>query len=347
MQAKRSPLKIIVEIGHPGHVHLFRYVIQELRTHGHEVKIVARDKDVTIQLLNDYNLEYTSLSRQSKGMAGLFLEMLQRDWKLLRIARAFNPDIFLSLSMCSAQIAALLGKVSIIMDDSEHAVLERAAWLPFTTVVLTSVSYNPALGRNQVRYKGFHELAYLHPNRYKPNPAVLSEVGIREGDPYYIVRFVSWAATHDAGQSGFSYDGKKQLVNELAKLGRVIITSESPLPPEFEPYRMPVSPTKIHDLLNYCSLYIGEGATMASEAVMLGIPSIYVNSLSAGTLEEQEHKYHLLHSITDEHKAIETALEIAKNPHAREEYQQKRQQLLADKIDVTAWLVDFIENYPL
>ena len=40
-------------------------------------------------------------------------------------------------------------------------------------------------------------------------------------------------------------------------------------------------------------LYIGEGATMASECAMLGTPAMYINTLGAGTLEEQE-KYGLI-----------------------------------------------------
>lgn len=339
-------MRVIVEIGHPGHVHLFRHVTADLRRHGHTVKIVARDKDVALQLLKDYGLEYENISRQGRGTIGLLLEMLQRDWRLLRIARTFKPDVFLSLSMCSAQVARLLGKVSIILDDTEHASLERKAWLPFTTVVCTPAAYQLDLGPKQVRYNGYHELAYLHPSRFRPNPAVLSEVGLTGQDRFFIVRFVSWAATHDVGQYGFSYAGKQRLVAELRQRGRVIITSEAALPPEFEPFRLNVSPIKIHDLLYYSSLYIGEGATMASEATMLGTPGVYVNSITAGTLEEQEQKYGLLHRETDEAKAIDLALALVDDPDAREKYRQRRERLLADCIDVTAWLVNFIETYP-
>ena len=339
-------MRVIVEIGHPGHVHLFRHVIQELRARGHGVRIAAREKDITIRLLKDYGLEHVTISRRGRSLLGLALEMLQRDWRLFCVARDFQPDVFLSVAgMCSTHIAALLGRVSILFDDTEHAHLERAAWLPFASVICTPEAYQLDLGRKHVRYPGYHELAYLHPNRFTPNPSTLLEIGLTEGDPLFLIRFVSWEAVHDRGQHGFSYAGKQRLVAELQQHGRVIVSSESPLPPELAPFHMRVSPTKIHDLLYYASLYVGEGATTASEAAILGTPSIYVNSITAGTLEEQEHKYGLVHRVTDEQRAISLAVDLAASKTTRAEYRQKRQRMLSDKIDVTAWMVDFVEGY--
>tara|TARA_B100000315_G_C14584869_1_gene592441 strand:+ start:2797 stop:2976 length:180 start_codon:yes stop_codon:yes gene_type:complete len=52
----------------------------------------------------------------------------------------------------------------------------------------------------------------------------------------------------------------------------------------------------MHDVLYYATLYIGEGATMASECAMLVTHAIYVNSLTAGTLEKQE-EYGLIYGF--------------------------------------------------
>ena len=339
-------MRVIVEIGHPAHVHLFRHLVQELRIRGHEVEVMARDKDVTLQLLKDFGIEHACISRKRQGAAGLLVEMLVRDWRLLRLARDFQPDVLLGVScVCSAQVSALLGKVSIILDDTEHSKFERAAYLPFATVVCTPDAYRLDLGRKQVRYAGYQELAYLHPDRFTPNHRALQEIGLREEDHFFIVRFVSWGAGHDVGERGFSDASKRRLISELGQHGRVIITSESPLPPEFEPFRLSISPTKIHDLLYYSSLYIGEGGTMASEAAILGVPSIYVNSLKLGYLEEQEKEYGLVHRVTDEQRAIALAVELAASKTTRAEYKRRRQRLLSDKIDVTTWMVDFVEQY--
>ena len=48
----------------------------------------------------------------------------------------------------------------------------------------------------------------------------------------------------------------------------------------------------------------------------------------------------------DQDAALEKAVQILDNSDSKQEWQQKRERLLADKINVSAWMTDFIENYP-
>jgi predicted glycosyltransferase len=266
---------------------------------------------------------------------------------LVRMAKKFKIDLFLSVGSAYAALAAALShKPHIAFDDTEHAHVEHILYRPFSSIICTPSCYEKNFGKKQYRYRGYHELAYLHPSRFSPSPAVLSETGLSGKDTYSLVRFVSWGAIHDRGHHGFSEAGKRRLILKLSQVGRVMISSEAPLSPEMEPFRLPVSPGRLHDILYHSSLYIGEGATMASEAAMLGVPCIYVNPLSAGTLNEQEHRYGLLRQIVDEEAATEMALLIARDRHARSRQQDKQKRMLDEKIDVTAWMVDFIERFP-
>lgn len=159
---------------------------------------------------------------------------------------------------------------------------------------------------------------------------------------------ISWNASHDTGQHGFDLESKRKLITELNKYGRVMITSESPLPDEFDEYRITVPPERIHDLLYYATLYIGEGATMASECVVLGTPAIYVNTLGLGYLDEQEQSYGLVFNFTDpataQEKALEKAEELLQNNDLKKEWRGKRQRMLGDKTDVTEFMVNFVET---
>ena len=240
----------------------------------------------------------------------------------------------------------LIFHTSIIFTDSEPAKLANAITFPFANVICTPSCYRDRLDEKQIRYNGYHELAYLHPNRFTPNPAVLDELGLAEGDPFIIVRFVSWQASHDVGQHGIR--DKVGLVKALEQYGRVLITSEGALPPELQPYQIRVSPEKLHDLLYYATLYVGEGGTTASEAAVLGTPSIYVSSLvgTMGNFIELEETYDLLYSFTDGSAALGKAIEILQDPASKRKWRVKRERLLADKIDVTAFMVWFVENYP-
>ena len=194
----------------------------------------------------------------------------------------------------------------------------------------------------------YNELLYLHPNYFTPDSRVLSELNIPEGGNYTIVRFVGWNASHDIGHHGISRNNKLKAVKAFQRFGRVFISSEAPLPEELEPYRFPLPPSRMHDAEAFASLIFGESATMASEGAVLGIPSIYIDNIGRYYTREQEAKYHLCYNFTesesDQQRAIEKGVEILSGKTSVD-YKAQRALLLADKIDVTAYFVHFIENY--
>ena len=51
---------------------------------------------------------------------------------------------------------------------------------------------------------------------------------------------------------------------------------------------------------------------MASECAVLGTPAIYVNSLTAGSLEEQEKRYGLIFGFRNSNGVIEKGIELLK-----------------------------------
>jgi hypothetical protein len=107
-----------------------------------------------------------------------------------------------------------------------------------------------------------------------------------------------------------------------------------------------ISPDLIHQVMAHADLLVTEGATMASECAMLGTPAIYVNSLDAGTLREQEDKYQLIHGFRSSKGVLEKVAELINTPDLKETYRLRRQKMLSEKTDPTAFLVWFVENYP-
>lgn len=343
-------MKIIVEIGHPAHVHQFKNMIWELESRGHKIKVVAKKKEISHYLLNAYNISFEGIGINRIGLLKKAYSVFESDAKLLKISKRFKPDIFISrVSPVSGHVSKLLHKPHVSFADTEHSWLSDIISMPFTDVVITPFSYQRDLGKKQVRYEGYKELAYLHPNYFKPDPSVLDDLGLGKDDKFIILRFVAWQASHDIGQKGFDLETKRKLVKELEKYGRVLITSEKPLPKEFEKYRITAPPERIHDLLYHATIYIGEGATIATESAVLGTPSIFVNSLAnkLGNFIELEQKYGLVFNYWDDlEKAIEKVLELIQQPNLKQEWVKKRKKLLKDKIDVTAFMSWFIEKYP-
>lgn len=339
-------MKILIDIGHPAHVHYFRNFIKIMTGKGHEFLIIARDKEVIFDLLKKFNIPFRSRGKGGIGFFGKLLYILWADIILIRLGLNFKPDLLLSFaSTYAAHTSFFLQRPHIAFDDTEHSKFEIFLYRPFTSVFINPQWFNKDLGNKQVRFNGFMELCYLRPNYFQPDNSVLVNLKIKSEEPFVLLRFVSWSAAHDHGEKGFSLETKIKLVMKLSEHFKVFISSENTLPEELKSFKLPVAPDKFHDVLYHSALYIGEGATTASECVMLGTPSIYVNSLSAGTLEEQE-RQGLLFAFRNPEGVFEKAMEIINDPQFKDEYKFRHNKMINNTIDVTAFMVWFIENYP-
>ncbi len=340
-------MNILIDIVHPAHVHFFKYAISEWQKRGHRLLVVVREKENNIQLLKAYGIDYIKISDYKPGLWGLFCELIGRNIKLYKIIKQFKPRIMTGIAGFSiAPLGWLTGVPAIIFTDTEHARLSNFISFPFAKAICTPASFREDAGKKQIRYNGFQELAYLHPNLFKADKSVLEKLGLAAGEKYFVVRFVSWGAAHDVGETGVAADIRLDFINTLAGQGRVFITSEAQLPPEFERYRLKVPAQDIHHLLYYASLYIGESPTMASEAAILGTPSVLISSWAheAGCIMDHE-KYGLIYPFTDHKLALEKAIELVNDPQVKAKWQAKSRQMIEEKIEVTTWLVGLVEGY--
>src|SRR5271157_1409747 len=173
-------MNLLVDLGHPAHLHFFKNMIRNLEKDGSEVQITARDKDTLIQLLNYYNFSYSAVGGHEKGFLGKSVNMLKRDFGILRIARRKKSDLFIGLhNPYTVHVAKLLGKQSITFTDTENVGLASAITFPFTDAICTPQCFREKIDeRKHVRFNGYKELAYLHPKYFKPDPAVLEELGL-------------------------------------------------------------------------------------------------------------------------------------------------------------------------
>jgi predicted glycosyltransferase len=106
----------------------------------------------------------------------------------------------------------------------------------------------------------------------------------------------------------------------------------------------------MHDVLYYAKMLVGDSQTMTTEAALLGTPAIRCNTFvgehDMGNFIELEQKYGLIFNYDSPAKGIEKALELVGQPGLKAEWARKRERLVNDKIDVTAFMVWFVENFP-
>jgi hypothetical protein len=338
-------MRFIIDIGHPGHIHYFKNLYLNLKAHDHTILIIARNKEVTFELLKYYQMPFIGRGKGEKSFFGKLIYLLTASIFIFRSGYNFKPDIIISFSSPYAAIAALLLRCpSIVLDDTEVGRFERYIYKPFADLIITPKVFLKDLGRKQFRFDGLMELAYLSPKYFKPDPGILEDLGILGTDKYVIVRFVSWEASHDKGQLGLSLQQKHDIINLCRNYAKIFISSEKKLPDSLEEYRLNISPHKLHDALFYASLYIGEGATTASEACLLGTPAIYINTISAGTIEEEE-KYGVLFNYRNFEGVLGQVTKIL-NEKNKDKYNLLSGELKKNRIDLTSFLTWLIEEYP-
>ncbi|HWP05062.1 MAG TPA: DUF354 domain-containing protein [Polyangiaceae bacterium] len=346
-------MRVLVDILHPAHVHVFGAVASELAARGHEVRFTLREKEFARALLDERGLAYETLSQQQHG-AGLGREFLERNARLWRVVGNFRPH-FLTGIMGPSITAVGRARRLLVRDrariavfyDTEIARLTNTVVYPLADYVCTPDCYQAKIHGNHITYPGYHELAYLHPNRFTPDPDVVRRAGIDPASRYAIVRFVAYKASHDIGTSGLTDEQKIRFVRALAEHGRVLVSSESELPAELEPNRLRAPVSDIHHIIAHARLLAGESATMASEAAVLGVPAVYISPLGRGYTDDEEARYGLVRNfIGDRFRDDWTsvAAKLFSDDSEMERATQARARLLREKTDVTAWIADFFER---
>lgn len=342
-------MRFLIDIVHPAHVHFFRHIRDELEARGHETLVVGRDKDVTLPLLRAFDIPHrTHGASGHTSMVGQARELLSRVLFLAARARDIGADAILTRNPAGVQAARLARTTGIFDTDDGTAVgIHFAAAKPFAHVITTPDCLDQDHGRRHVTYPSYKALAYLHPDRFDPDPAIRDELGLAAGERLFLVRFVAHDASHDGQIEGLDEQTKVTVVERLADHGRVVITSESPLSDRLEPHRLQVGPDRIHDIIAAAALTVGDSQTIAAESACLGTPAIRLSSFSGRVdyLTEMEHRYGLVTNYRpgDEAALLTSIDEAVGDLDALEAAALAgHSRLLEEKVDLTSWYVEFL-----
>jgi len=344
-------MNILIDIAHPAHVHVTRNVYFELTDKGHNVYVTVKNIPSAIQLLEIYKIPYIYLGGKKDSLRGKAVLQLKYNIQIWWLVITKRINVAFSTSITPPHISRITGMHSILFDDDDDEVEPLfVKWgHPFADVVLSPACAIRSTTK-MIPYKGYHELAYLHPNRFTPDPSVLSEIGVKQGETYFILRFNAFKAHHDVGVQGLSIENKRKLIKVLEKKGKVFITTEHNIDNEFKKYQLSISPEKAHSLIYYATMLIGDSQTMTSEAAVLGTPAIRSNTFVGriSYLEEEEHKYNLTYGFlpTDSDAMFIKIEELLAMVDLKSVWRERRVKMLQDKIDVSAFFVWFIENFP-
>ncbi len=338
-------MKILIDLNHPAQVHFFKNFIFEMKKRGHKVLVTAYNKEVAFKLLKFYKIEFVDMGKYNKTFFGKIIDLVRKDWKLFFIVKNFAPDILMGLgSINAAHIGWLTRKPVLLFDDDEYS---YPYYKNFATKIIGFSGFK-IMGTKITKVNSFKEIAYLHPDYFKPDKTVLKEIGC-QNKQFFIIRLVAWQSGHDIGRYGLDEKSILELVGVLKKQGRVLISSEKPLPKSLIQYGIKIAPNKLHSALYHAKMLICDSQTMATEAAILGTPTVRCNSFvginDMGNFVELEKKYGLIYSFNNYKLAFRKVSSLLKDINLEKTWQDKRQKLLHDKINITKLMIKILKEF--
>jgi uncharacterized protein len=322
-------------------------VIDHFLNNNRVVNIVARNSGPTTKILSHFGLKYDSFDTRGSKITRL-VSAYNHIQSVYRLSRDIRPGLVIGFGFDAAVTAARLNRPCVLFIDDDHTRWQNKITSLFSPTIITPGCFDADMGKKHIRIEGYKELAYLHPNYFQPDASILGDLRVRQNEKYVILRFNSFGAVHDIGLSGFSTAEKYTLVRTLEKYARVFIAAEGSLPPDLESYRLPIPQYRIHHALYYAHLVVTDSGTLTTESAVLGTPVVrYFFGLTKemGNFTELEQKYSLLFSMCDVNNLIQKSLELVQSPDIKAVWAERRKKLLAEKIDVAGFLINFIENY--
>lgn len=341
-------MRILLYFGHPSQYLFLRNSISILREKGMVCDLVIKSKDVLETLLIENKESYSNILPEGRNSSriGILKGLIKRDFRLFRYVRNKQFDLLIGTDPSIAHVGFLKNIPTVtVLEDDIHIIPQLARiTFPFTTLILTPKECKTGrYERKTIHYNGYMKLAYLHPGRFQKVAAKIKQ-------PYFLIRVSRLEAYHDTGISGFTLDIIKRIIELLRGKGSIYISSEDNLDRSLNGYELKINPSEMQQILANSTMLISDSQSMTMEAAMLGIPSIRFNDFAGriSVLEVLEHKYNLTFGVptNSPNKLYQKMDELLSIPDLLGEFEQRRKKMLNDKIDVTAFMVWFIENYP-
>lgn len=345
-------MSVLIDISHPAHVHFYRPLAEALLEHGIQVHIVARPKDVTLELLMASGLPFEMLPMMAPGSGHLSAaaELLRRSWVLRRRIHHLGIRVLLTRNPSGA-IAAFTTPATSVFDTIDGRVVGAHYWAarPFADIITSSIHDPESHGRNNRRYPGLREQMSLHPDRFTPDPAVRRKY-LLDNEDYCVVRFSAHDASHDRNIRGLSSESREAILERLDQFGPVIMSVErNGLHLRRGPFEsVAVSPNDFHHLLAFATLFVGDSQSVAAEAAVLGVPCLrlsgfsgrlfYLNYLEANGLMQN-------FLPGQESALIEAICDILSNAHeVRRRHVCRTKVLRREEGDIAAWYLALIKE---
>lgn len=344
-------MRFLFDLGHPAHFHLFKNVISALKDQGHRVLIVARQKDCLPELLRESGWPHIFIRRRRRGLVSLGVEALKVLGRVSFGGLVKPVDLMIGTSIVIGPASRMTGATSVVFCEDDAAVVPMFAQVAYKAshyIVTPRSLEHEAYGPKHLTYRGYHELAYLHPDVYRPDPGVRELLGVKPDEKYFVLRLVALTAHHDIGQKGVNPTQAQAVVDRLSPHGRVFISAEAKVPENLKQYILPTPVEKILDVLAFAEMVVGDSQTMTIEAAVLGTPALRCNTFVGrlSVLEELEHRYGLTVGIRPENfdKVFDQIDAWLAQDDLKQQWARKRDVMLEECVNLNDWMLKLFDR---
>lgn len=268
---------VVIDILHYPHLNFYKNAIKILKDKDINVDVILRPRGNLISIFQKEcpGVSFVSIGKHRRTIFGKVFDLIERDRALFNYIKKIKSDVGTAAgSINLAHAYFFLRKPSIIFVDDIENKLPNYLVKPFATKFVVPI-YASELGKNVLKYNGFKELAYLHPNHFKPNKEALEQYNL---NPYEYV-FIREVSNASLNYRNLEMGRLSKILNYLKEMNLKILLSieDKTLINLFEDYciilKEPVE--DIHSLLHYAILTISSGDSMARESCLVGTPAIY------------------------------------------------------------------------
>lgn len=269
-------MKILFDINHPVDVNFFKNAIIYLYEKGFNIKVIYRPRGRLSKII-EYELgEFNPkpIGYHAKSFITKIISQIWRDFILIPYMFKEKFDLIVCFGPTSS-IAAKIAQIPYLAfdDDFEYKIPFYHANLFATKHIYPDfIKYS---SKNAVKYQGYKELAYLHPNYFSPRIEEIKNLGIIENG-YVFIRHISNVSLNykETNDTLFellsilkSFKIKVLLSIEdkslVCKIDSEVIILNEPIP-------------DIYSLMYFAILAISYGDTVARECSLIGVPTVYV-----------------------------------------------------------------------
>ena len=134
-------MRILVQLGHPAHFHLYKNTIKNLEAKNHKVFVLIKKKDILEDLLINANIKYLNILPKGRKdtLLGIIIGIIKRFVSILRFSIANNIDLLTGSSTEVAQVGKFTGKRSIITGEDDADVVPNFIKLELLLLMATSL----------------------------------------------------------------------------------------------------------------------------------------------------------------------------------------------------------------